>query len=645
MTALCQNSKTKYFGRLFLAFVMLLGGVFITNTYAKADFDTSVIEAFNFYNNSGAGLIHSNNNIPAAAWANGLTSDPYDKSLNVKVPSYGDMNLTISNSDTTLNNGGAMSFNIKKDSTSDFLYLNFENAGSNKLFNYLMINESGTLSNFIPKAGSCSQTTGGFTLPDNNWHHFLVTSDTTDARVYLDGTEVYTCHYSQTQTFTNIGTGGAFGLLQFYNTSYDIDNVIFFNRNLTTSEISSVAALTDITSISFIPPSTSYVMYYGANPVYTKINENYDLSVVYNVCDNWQYGNGSAVLTLNNDNASSSSQVLYNCSGTVKFNKPAGISEMSNVSYFTIEKLGIPNTILAKGNNFLSTVYKPLTAKDGFIIWDFQPYQYIDYSKETAGTTTLPFTYNVCNDANYSTSSKICIHSGDYLENSPTQYCSTLATCSGTSTIEFPLIDQEHTFVLNFAYYDNNNQRQLVSNNFNLVFYNGVLNETEKWKVDAKNVACTAEEWADTNWWTQFRCGSATTFVVIGQSIGSSVKTVLSMFLRGLEFVFPFNFPIKIYDCWIQSETALLPTELEPINFLDVNGNVKVNLPTEWSASSSITLWGKDVFESTSALTLLFAFIRALTKYGLWAGFIFGVWYVGHDIYDEITKNKKDDYS
>ena len=91
--------------------------------------------------------------------------------------------------------------------------------------------------------------------------------------------------------------------------------------------------LTNITSIS-APPSNDYVMYYGDNPSYTPINSNYDLSVVYNVCDSWQYGQGSAVLTLNNDNASSSSQVIYSCSGTAKFNRPAGSKEMSNSSFF-----------------------------------------------------------------------------------------------------------------------------------------------------------------------------------------------------------------------------------------------------------------------------------------------------------------------
>ena len=291
---------------------------------------------------------------------------------------------------------------------------------------------------------------------------------------------------------------------------------------------------------------------------------------------------------------------------------------------------------------FLSTVYTPLGASDGYIIWNFKQTQYIDYSLQTSGTTTLPFKYNVCSDPNYSTSSKICFHSGDYLENSPTKYCSILSTCSGTSSIDFPLFYQEHTFHVNFAYYDNNNQRQLVSNNFNLVFYNGGINPTENWAVDAANIACSPEEWGDNSWWTQFRCGSATTFVVIGQAIGNSVKTVLSMFLRGLEFIFPFNIPIKIYDCWEASENGILPAELSAINFLDESGNVKVNLPSEWAENKAITMWGNDAWNATPATTAIFAFIKALSKYGLWAIFIFGVWGIGKDIYNENTNNKKE---
>ena len=72
-------------------------------------------------------------------------------------------------------------------------------------------------------------------------------------------------------------------------------------------------------------------------------------------------------------------------------------------------------------------------------------------------------------------------------------------------------------------------------------------------------------------------------------------KKAVDLFIIGLGQVFPFNLAVNVSRAWELSEGQALPAEIAGLDIKDGNGNVKVNIPTTWAASSSITLWGIDI--------------------------------------------------
>lgn len=623
---LCQNSKIKYFGRLFLAFAMLLGGVFITNTSASAEIDSSIIDYYDFNNTGGknATLSAKNNGNTYGGycsdrWGAGRNSDNGNNSVGYFSPDCRPvMNFASStNSNIDFNDDGGFTVCVWQKDSASFYW------GTN---NQHKINSMGLVynfnGNFTPPTGSngCSATSGNADIRDiggeDNWNHYCISVSATSSKIYYNKNEIFSCVHN------NVPNNNVLSDFSpepnYYADAFFYDDLIAFNRPLSSSEIETVYNSSDYSTLSITAPaSNDYVMYYGDNPVYTPVNTNYNLPVVYNVCDSWE--DGKIILKLNNDNASSSEKLLTQCSGRLNFNSGAGSVEMSNTSYFTIENFR-DDTILATSASFLSTVYKPLTAKDGYIVWNFPAYQYFDYTK--TATTSLAFQYNVCSDANYSTSSKICIRNTSHPTNDPSNYCINLETCSGTGNIELPVFAQENSLTMNFSYYDKNNNYQLGSNEFFIVYYNGTYDTRAKWLVEAGEIACTPEEWASDNIFMNIKCGAFTSGVVIAQTLGNSAAAGVRILIRMLDGVFPFNLPIKIKQCWENSETKLLPSELNKINILDESGNVKINMPSEWAESGSITIWGNDVWNATNESNEFFVFIRNLSRYLIWGIFI-----------------------
>lgn len=601
---LCQNSKTKYFGRLFLAFAMLLGGVFFTTSESKAAYEYE-IPTFN-----------ENVNV--------ITIPEYTgEAVLICYPSDG---FTIDgNNSTILQSIFSTETNVKVSRNISY----YENppignkswSGTSKCLLVKNYNSDIGLSvNLKHEMAYNAQTSVNFTItPNENDENtiFLLGVGVVDTDFRNYGGNILNA--SSTDLFHEISEECCWhGYSTFFweaQIGEDITNYYFYNPGSGTF-LSSFWQL-NIGQAS-ASPSNDYVMYYGNNPVYTPINSNYNLPVVYNVCDSWSAGD--IILKLNNDNASSSEKLLTQCSGTFNFNSGAGGVEMSNTSYFTIENFR-DDTILATSANFLSTVYTPLNASDGFIVWNFPAYQYFDYTK-TATTTPLIFNYNVCSDENYSTSSKICIRNTSHPTNDPSSYCVNLETCSGTGNIELPVFSQENSLTLNFSYYDGNGDFQLGSNQFSIVYYNGTYDTRAKWLVQAGEIACSPEEWASDHWWINIKCGVFTGGVAVAQTLGNSAAAGVRILIGMLDGVFPFNLPIKIKQCWDNSETKLLPSELNKINILDESGNVKINIPTEWAESGSITIWGSDVWNATDESNEFFVFIRNLSKYLIWGIFI-----------------------
>lgn len=158
----------------------------------------------------------------------------------------------------------------------------------------------------------------------------------------------------------------------------------------------------------------------------------------------------------------------------------------------------------------------------------------------------------------------------------------------------------------------------------------GILNS------NPHDLACSEEQW-DGDYIEKAMCSLKQGFWYTVMLVPNLAKKAVDLFIIGLGQVFPFNLAVNVSRAWELSNGQALPADLSGLDIKDGNGNVKVNIPTSWSASSSITLWGTDVWEANQNLTNFFAFIRVLSKYLLWTLFIGGVLNFGQKVYKEIS--------
>lgn len=165
---------------------------------------------------------------------------------------------------------------------------------------------------------------------------------------------------------------------------------------------------------------------------------------------------------------------------------------------------------------------------------------------------------------------------------------------------------------------------------------------------DTYSLACTEEEWNSTSsvpitGWNVDRSICRTKKWILDTAlapaywVSQQVKTTANV----LKNTFPFGIILQIKDSWEDSETEELPTGLNWLKITDENGNVYVSLPEKWyDGEEKIILWGPAVFTPDgSERKDLFDGLRELFKYLLWAGFLWYIYGLGNDIYNEIAYN------
>lgn len=169
--------------------------------------------------------------------------------------------------------------------------------------------------------------------------------------------------------------------------------------------------------------------------------------------------------------------------------------------------------------------------------------------------------------------------------------------------------------------------------------------------ITAHDLACSAEDWANASstlsWWdintTAVKCAYKQTFIELGMTVSDVAAKAVGAAGRTIGNFFPFTIPTKINQSWNTSASTTLPTELSWLNITDGNGNVYLQFPKEWTGNASNTamlIWGTDLFTpANSTRATIFENIKNLSKYLLWAAWIFMIWGLGQDIYNEIAFN------
>jgi len=304
----------------------------------------------------------------------------------------------------------------------------------------------------------------------------------------------------------------------------------------------------------------------------------------------------------------------------------------------------------------------------GFIKFDYGASNIIpiDTTPSDGATTTLNFTYNICDDPDYSaTSSKIYLGTqyGDHYQNDNLSANSNYyqaTTCSGTGKITFH-IDHGYTgaFRAYYAYANSYNYVILKSGYFyvNATYTPGGLKSSTSFDLfgsSTHDLACSEAEWnaTNTNWiginGTQMKCTAI-------QATLDTVAVINNFFIKLLSDlmnkvganIFPLTIPIRIYDSWQASANTALPQSIQWLDIADAEGNIYYSFPKEWTGQATdtkIPIWGKNVFGSNNASLLFFAHIRSFITFVLWATFAWSFYNMAHEFYDEymVEKTKSD---
>lgn len=490
----------------------------------------------------------------------------------------------------------------------------------------------------------------GFTTPetpivqDNAWHNYIIQgtwgSMTTTFKVFVDGVDAGISWDTRDQTTVVGGTAKA-GInvdnsLENNKNYHPIDDLAFFNILLSTDEIGYLQDMTVADAIDYIPTPASgdYLLYYGDYFSYTPTNSNFDLPIVYDVCASYGTSTADLYFVPTSDVLMLPDQQLFNCSGVVRYNQPSGDTEINEDAYFQIYTY--PDyTVLATSSIFSLTVYDPIISGT-YIVNDSSDTFLVD-TYPSAGTSTINFHYDVCNDSAYVSGDKIYLNNRD--NNALTSFYRTITTCSGTSSIDITYPKNFYWyFNADLSYENSSSTISVVSEPF-IVGFSPITkpfnaSSSAMFDLSAHEMACSDSEWIDaassTAWfnWTKIKCSSFETVLDIVFTISDIPKIAASSMISVLKISFPFNLPVKVYESY-QNSTSSLPVALSYFNIADDNGNMFITMPAQWDPSGTSTqyiVFGSEVLSpSNTPEGNFFAGIRAFSTYIIWFMFVFFV--------------------
>ena len=83
-----------------------------------------------------------------------------------------------------------------------------------------------------------------------------------------------------------------------------------------------------------------------------------------------------------------------------------------------------------------------------------------------------------------------------------------------------------------------------------------------------------------------------------------------------------------------------MPDSLTFLNMSDQDGNLKIYIPQQYApnASTTLTVFGPDIFDDNVGMSNFFTGTRTLSTYLFWAIFLFAIYRMGHNIYLELRQ-------
>lgn len=151
------------------------------------------------------------------------------------------------------------------------------------------------------------------------------------------------------------------------------------------------------------------------------------------------------------------------------------------------------------------------------------------------------------------------------------------------------------------------------------------------------------------NWWDKLSCSAGKMLMNIPNTLTSWALVAGGGFIKTAQIIFPFNIPNQIYSCWQDAKSINLPVEVDFLDdYVDAEGNLTIDFPVGFgggATSTNTTVFGPAIFREPEGgkMDLFFGFTRMISKYLLWAGWIWALWGVGKDTYAELMNIKKED--
>lgn len=155
----------------------------------------------------------------------------------------------------------------------------------------------------------------------------------------------------------------------------------------------------------------------------------------------------------------------------------------------------------------------------------------------------------------------------------------------------------------------------------------------------AARVACSDEDWASQNWWTEFKCEIAKLYWSTYFNARNSVMDELSGNTSAMGNLFPFNFSTAINDSWEESASSTLPTGLEflgTISSSTKNVDIPIYSGLAGNTTTTATILGSGIWGTSTPIMTSINSIRLVSTYVFWGLYFLWLYFKAKEFYEHL---------
>jgi len=159
--------------------------------------------------------------------------------------------------------------------------------------------------------------------------------------------------------------------------------------------------------------------------------------------------------------------------------------------------------------------------------------------------------------------------------------------------------------------------------------------------INSRNLACSEEEWASENWWTNLSCNTKAAVISIPISVGNAFSGFFNKTWNYLKNIFPFGVIKNILNAWENADMINSPESLDWVVPTDQSGNFVLKVPAgllKQATSAEVVVFGNGLAGGDSSWQEFTNNIQNLTTYLLWGGWLLGLYAFGKKVYNDLEE-------